>query len=153
MRSKESRSRLQNLRVAHVVSRSCSTGWGCLYVSPVIAELRQRGWAVLETQLYWGDWSRRGIDAGGDDGLRQAGMLLAGIFDERLAELAYAVEAALEHLAARRPDLRPQQVVLVGFSLGAIAGPTVAARLTDRLRAVVLVGGALMSPASGRGRT
>jgi predicted esterase len=66
---------------------------------------------------------------------------IAERFDQTLAENAYAAEAALAYLAQQRPDVPQKPLVIVGFSAGAIATPTVAARLGERVDAAVLIGG------------
>ncbi|QOI99445.1 MAG: hypothetical protein HRU70_02670 [Phycisphaeraceae bacterium] len=68
--------------------------------------------------------------------------LIAREMDERLAEAAYAAEAGIEYLERHRPDVPTRPMVVVGFSAGALAAPTVGARLRDRLDAMVVVGGA-----------
>lgn len=72
---------------------------------------------------------------------------IASRLDEVFAENAYAAEAALEYLAANRPDIPQHPLVVVGFRAGAIATPTVVARLNQRplpdpkVDAAVLIGG------------
>ncbi len=70
---------------------------------------------------------------------------IASAIDDTLAENAYAAEAALRYLASNRPDVPVRPLVVVGFSAGAIATPTVVARLDARpegpVDAAVLIGG------------
>lgn len=66
---------------------------------------------------------------------------IARAVDDALAEGAYAAEAALDALLEEHPALRERPVVVIGFSAGALAAPTVAARLAERIDALVLIGG------------
>ncbi len=61
--------------------------------------------------------------------------------DEAMSGAAYAVEAVLDYVRTQRPDLPTRPLVLMGFSAGALATPTVAARLGDQVDAVVVIGG------------
>lgn len=69
------------------------------------------------------------------------GARVAAITDDRLAEVAYAVEAILAHVEEADPALARLPRVLVGCSAGAMAAPAVAARIPGRFAACVLVGG------------
>ncbi len=70
-----------------------------------------------------------------------AAVLAATINDDRVAEGAYAVKAALDHLLEARPDLESKPAILVGMSGGAMMLPTVYAYAPDRYRAAVLIAG------------
>ncbi len=70
-----------------------------------------------------------------------AAILAATINDDRVAEGAYAVKAALDHLLESRPDLESKPTILVGMSGGAMMLPTVYAYAPDRYRAAVLIAG------------
>lgn len=70
-----------------------------------------------------------------------AGRAIAAASDDAFAENAYAAEAVLDYLREHRPDLPTEPVVIVGFSAGALAAPAVAARLGERVRGLVLIGG------------
>ena len=72
-----------------------------------------------------------------------AGRRLAEIYDERTAECAYAADAAVSHLFARREALADKPVVLVGMSGGAMVLPTVYAYAPERYNAAVLIAGGL----------
>lgn len=76
--------------------------------------------------------------------LQALGALIADYVDQHLADHAYAAEAAIQYLDADLPELADKPIVIIGFSAGSLAAPTVAARLRDlhpdRVRAVVLVG-------------
>ncbi len=79
--------------------------------------------------------------SGSDEDVDDAARRIAAAVDEVLAENAYAAEAALEYLDRRRPDLAGLPVAVIGFSAGALAAPTAAARLGERVSGVVLIGG------------
>ncbi|MCC5786521.1 MAG: alpha/beta hydrolase [Phycisphaerales bacterium] len=61
--------------------------------------------------------------------------------DDRLAEHAYAAEAALDYAMERFSFLRGRPVAVIGFSAGAMPAVTASAYLRERVDAVVLIGG------------
>ena len=65
---------------------------------------------------------------------------LARRIDNHLADRAYAMEALLAYVATHRPELLVGPRVIVGMSAGAIALPTVVARI-GAVDAAVLIGG------------
>ncbi len=121
---------------------------GSTYIRPVINELRDRGWTVIESSLGFG---LNGVgderDAQNDQDLEKYGRRIGEIANDRLSEWAYGCEAMVDMVREERPGLRGKPVVVVGFSAGAIGAPTVAARLEEQLGerggvgGVVLVGG------------
>lgn len=115
---------------------------GSAYTKSTINALRHDGWTVIETGLSFG---AEGIgevrEASNDTDLDAIGDSVATLIDTRLAETAYGVEAVFDLVRSQRPDLSDTPVVVVGFSAGALGAPTVAARLGDRVKAAVLVGG------------
>ncbi|MEX0876631.1 MAG: alpha/beta hydrolase, partial [Phycisphaerales bacterium] len=60
---------------------------------------------------------------------------------DRIAECAYATDAAMDHVIAARPGLADKPTVLVGMSGGAMALPTVYAYRPDRYDSAVLIAG------------
>lgn len=86
-------------------------------------------------------WQVRGFLITPETDLGELGAEIAGHIDDTLAENAFAAEAVLDYIDAERPDLSGLPVVVLGFSAGALAAPTVAARLGDRIDGLVLVGG------------
>lgn len=114
---------------------------GYRYERPVIEELRSRGWAVL-----WVDSStvrpssptRIHIDP---DDLEPAAEAIAQNISDRVAEIAYAVEAGLDFVTRERRHIPVSPLVLCGYSAGALSAPAVAALMPDRFDAAVLVGG------------
>lgn len=72
----------------------------------------------------------------------RAGKELADELDQAQAGSAYATEAVLDYIKTQREDLKDIPIVVIGFSGGALTTPTVAARILDQIRAVVIIGGA-----------
>ena len=93
------------------------------------------GWNVIATTVEMSFSSPQQV-ALDDEGEQQ----LAIRIDNHLADRAYAVEPITEFLGAERPELLKRPRVMVGMSAGAIALPTVAARVGP-LDAAVLIGG------------
>ncbi|MCB9846099.1 MAG: prolyl oligopeptidase family serine peptidase [Phycisphaeraceae bacterium] len=94
------------------------------------------GAAVEETPIPDSDFLWHvGDDAGAK------GEMIARAVDVTLSQNAYAAEAAIDYVDAHRPDLAGRPVVIAGFSAGALAAPAAAARLGDRVKAMILVGG------------
>ena len=77
------------------------------------------------------------LDGKGDDVASQA----ADVADRRIAECAYATDAALDHVMAKREDMRAKPIVLLGMSGGAMALPSVYAYTPERYDAAVLIAG------------
>lgn len=103
--------------------------------------LRRRGWAVL--QVVPGriivPYLHETVD--GKDRRVVSAEEVAATMDNYAADYAYAVEGVLSYLQQTQPELRQRPLVLTGYSAGALALPTIAARLDDRVDAAVLVGG------------
>lgn len=78
------------------------------------------------------------IDA---DHIDAAARTVAAEVDDRQAEAAFAVQAALAHLHESRPETAKAPAALVGASAGAIAVPTVAALDPGAFKATVMIGG------------
>lgn len=115
---------------------------GATYVRSVLNELRARGWLVLESSVSFGLEGVGNVrTARGDEDLDAIAREIAALVDRRMAEVAYGAEAMLEIAQREYPELRGAPVAVVGFSAGAIGSPTTVARLGDRVKAAVLVGG------------
>lgn len=135
----------QNLSLAQVMPATGRAIGTLLYLGSIdvnsagegkMLELaRRRGWNVLACSI--------GIDAMAseqivvDDG---GSTRLANRIDNHLADRAYAMEALIAYVEAQRPELLVGPRILVGMSAGAIALPTVAARIGP-VDAAVLIGG------------
>ncbi|MBL0869001.1 MAG: dienelactone hydrolase family protein [Phycisphaerales bacterium] len=113
---------------------------GVQYEQPVVDAVRRDGYVCIATEFPWANWKPVTIELGTEKDVFDAANALAEMSDQTLAEAAYAVEAAVEHLWRTRPELKDKPVVLMGFSAGSLALPTVAARLGERVRGAVLVG-------------
>lgn len=66
---------------------------------------------------------------------------VASTFDERAAECAYAVEAALAWAEEKRPEIVGLPRVIIGGSGGAMSLPPVVARMPGAFNAAVLIAG------------
>jgi hypothetical protein len=86
-----------------------------------------------------------GFELTPDSDPEQIADLIARAADRRLAEHADAAAALVDSLDALHPQLAGRPLLVTGFSAGALAAPTVAARLRerhpDRQILLVLVGG------------
>ncbi len=115
---------------------------GATYTRSTINELRDRGWIVIESSLGFGV---AGVgdqrDAKTDADLDRFGTRIGELLNERLSEWSYGCEAMVQMVRRERPNLIDKPVLVVGFSAGAIGAPTVAARLGEQVKGVVLVGG------------
>lgn len=97
---------------------------------------RDRGWNVLACSIGVDYMTPEKIVV--DD---RGSTRLARRIDDHLADRAYAMEALIAYLEANQPDLLIGPRVLVGMSAGAIALPTVAARIGPIDAAIVIGGG------------
>jgi pimeloyl-ACP methyl ester carboxylesterase len=113
---------------------------GRSYELPVLEQFRRRGWAVVRLNAATA-WEReRPVTIESTQTLEPAAERLAGMIDNRIAEIAYAAEAATLWVRDRHPEVPTDRVIVAGFSAGALAAPAAAVRLGERVRAVVLVG-------------
>ncbi len=72
--------------------------------------------------------------------LEDHAVLIAQAVDRTIAQNVDAASAAVAHLDAHRPDLAGKPIIVAGFSAGSLTAPAVAARLSPRVRALLLVG-------------
>ncbi len=112
---------------------------GYQYEKPILEELRGRGWAVLwvDSSMVKPETSKIAVDNADPMG---AARRIAANIDDRIAEVSYAVEGAIEFIERERPDIPTSPVVLTGYSAGSLVTPAVATLLGDRVQAAVLVG-------------
>jgi len=100
-----------------------------------------QGYAVLRMRSHPSRYTQHlaltYLDAQGEELAAQA----ASVADDRVAECAYATDAALDHVFNLRPELADMPVVLVGMSGGALALPSVYAFTPERYSAAVLIAG------------
>lgn len=109
-------------------------------VEQFVLGLRQRGWHVLLMLCQPSRFTeRRSFVLDPDAAPEQQVPQIAQLIDDRFAECAYAVEAAVRSLHHRYPEL-PERRVAVGFSGGALAMPAVIAREPDAYDSVLLIG-------------
>jgi hypothetical protein len=113
---------------------------GYHFERPILEELRGRGWAVLwiDSSTVRPETIRIPVDR---NDIHLAAGVIAGHIDDRVAEIAYAVEAGLEFVARERPHLPLSPTVITAYSAGALAAPAVVALMPHRFEAAVLVGG------------
>ena len=108
----------------------------------IVRSMRRDGWTVVRMLAPPSRYTEREvITVRGTAGIARAAASAAERLDDRLAETAYAAEAALGHARARHPGLADQPVTLFAASGSALAAPAVAARLRGQLDAAVLVAG------------
>lgn len=107
----------------------------------VVRHLQSRRWVVVRMMAQPSGYTGRlDVDINPDDPTPVARQI-AATFDERAAECAYAVEAALAWAAEKRPEVQGLQRVILGGSGGAMSLPPVVARLPDTFDAAVLIAG------------
>mgnify|MGYP001366030943 CR=1 FL=1 len=109
----------------------------------VVRHFQSRNWVVLRMMAQPSGYTEElNVDiADGSAAERDAARLLARTFDDRAAECAYAVEAAIAWAEAKRPEIRQRSRVILGGSGGAMSLPPVAARLHGAFDAAVLIAG------------
>lgn len=106
-----------------------------------VQAMRKRGWSVLRTMAPPSHFTLHEEIHIDTADLDAAGKAAADRLGSRVAESAYAVEAALPHVLSERPELRHAPKALLGFSGGALALPAVATRTQGEWDAAVLVAG------------
>jgi hypothetical protein len=121
---------------------------GGSFVHQGMAELKRRGWQVLEIRTQSLAWGGMRLAVGNVAEAESAATEIAAWTDNQLSEAAYAAEAGLKLTYRARPELRDKPLAIIGVSAGALMAPAVAARLADRsdLRpvdaAILVAGGA-----------
>lgn len=113
-------------------------------IEQFVRAINSQGWAVLRMLAQPSRFLERidfEIDPRQD--LSGPGRLIAAAFDNRIGECAFAVEAAMSHVAGSRPALAGLPRVAVGLSGGAITLPAVVAREAGAYAgAAIIAGGA-----------
>ncbi len=110
------------------------------YEMPTLEQFRRRGWAVVRLNAATAWEPDRPVRIEDLNSLDEPADRLAAMIDDRIAELAYASEAARAWVGQRHPEVPTDRVIVAGFSAGALAAPAVAVRIGKPVRAVVLVG-------------
>ena len=108
----------------------------------IVRAMQRDGWTVVRMLAPPSRFTEREvITVEGPAGIAGAAEVAANSLDDRVAETAYAAQAALEHARAQAPDLSNPPTVLYASSGSALAAPAVAARLEGEIDAAVLVAG------------
>ncbi|MBL8761587.1 MAG: alpha/beta hydrolase [Phycisphaerae bacterium] len=111
-------------------------------IEQFIRSVNSQGWAVLRMLAQPSRFLERiefEIDPRQD--LGGPGRVIAGVFDHRIGECGFAVEAAMNHLVGARPALASLPRVAVGFSGGAITLPAVVARESSAYAGAAMIAG------------
>lgn len=107
----------------------------------VVRHFQTRGWVVVRMMAQPTGYTERLDVEVNPDTPGETARMLAQVFDQRAAECAYAVEAALAWAAEKRPEVREGKRVILGGSGGAMSLPPVVARLPNAFDAAVLIAG------------
>ncbi|MBU6413069.1 MAG: hypothetical protein KGS45_06310 [Planctomycetes bacterium] len=113
-------------------------------IDPLVKHLRQQGYCVLRMISQPSRFTEEvliTINTQDQDQWQAEAMRAAAVIDNRLAEVAYSVEAALEHVHTLDADVVLLPHVIMGISGGAISLPPVVARMPTRWSAAVIMGG------------
>ena len=105
------------------------------------ANFQLDGWAVLRMMAHPSGFTAHKRVAIEEARLGEIAAEIAIEYDQRTAECAYAVDAALDHVFGLHAELEDHPVVLLGMSGGAMVLPAVYAHAPDRFDASVLVAG------------
>lgn len=108
----------------------------------LVQTMRQRGWNVIRMLAPPAGFvaqSELTVDPG--ENAPESARRVARELMDRIAESAYATEAALDYVLARRPALRARPKVIVGGSAGALALPAAVMRTGAYDGAVLIAGG------------
>lgn len=113
-------------------------------LEPLILHLRSRGIAVLRMFSHPSRFTEQlSLSINPDDtaDLENNSKRIAATINSRIAECAYAVDAAVHHVIRERPMLANLPHIALGASGGAIALPTVCALHPDTWAGAILIGG------------
>lgn len=104
---------------------------------------RMKGWSVLRMLAPPSRFTAytRYVIPENPVALSLTGAAIAQDYDNRTAEAAYAVDAALDHVTEHDAALAGASVCILGMSGGAMATPTVHALDPDRFKSAVLIAG------------
>ncbi len=113
-------------------------------LEPLIFHLRSQGIAVVRMFSHPSRFTEQlslTIDPNNNDDLEANSKRIANTVNSRIAECAYAVDAAIQHIIRKSPALGELPRVALGASGGAIALPTVCALHPDTWAGAILIGG------------
>lgn len=103
--------------------------------------LRKQGWFVLRMMCQSSRFTQTIVFDINLTDLPGSMARVASELSDRVAECAFSVEAAMQHIYSSHPDLRPLPRIAVGMSGGAIIIPTIIARDPAPYAAAVLIAG------------
>jgi len=112
---------------------------GLTFEEAAIAEMQRRGWHVAVSTFPWGmqaDLNLMLLEGSVD----ATGRIAARSVDRRMAMGAYGAEAVVNYMQSCSPALVEKPIVVWGASAGSFVAPAVAARLGERVKAMILVG-------------
>ncbi|MEX2217856.1 MAG: prolyl oligopeptidase family serine peptidase, partial [Phycisphaerales bacterium] len=110
-------------------------------IEHLIEQFRKRGWAVLRMMAQPSRFTERTTIRIDPQNLESAAERAAAEMQDRVAECAYAAQAAFQHLGAEKPALAKLPCIAVGMSGGAMTLPSVVALEPQRYAAAVLIAG------------
>jgi hypothetical protein len=113
-------------------------------IDPLVRHLRQQGFSVLRMLSQPSRFTEEvvfTIDTANQTQWKEQAVRAAAVIDNRLAEVAYSVEAGLQHVYGLDRDVETLPHVIMGISGGAISLPPVVARMPGRWNAAVIMGG------------
>ena len=113
-------------------------------LEPLILHLRTRGCSVLRMFAHPARTTQAEklkIDPEHENSIADTGKRLAEIYNDRIAECAYSVEAALDYVRTQRTSLSTLPVVAIAASGGAVMLPTVCALHPEQWAGAILIGG------------
>ncbi len=103
--------------------------------------LRERGWAVVRMMSQPSRFTQRIVFKVDLGDLPSAARSMGRELDQRVAECAYAAQAAMAFAAEQRPALAHLPRIAIGMSGGAMTLPSVLAREPDAYAAAVIIAG------------
>jgi len=106
-----------------------------------ISRLTAQGWGVVRMMAQPSRFTQKTVFKVDTADPAAAAGSIAAEFDQRSAECAFAVQAAMEFVARERPALAPLPRIAVGMSGGAMTMPTVLALEPERYAAAVMIAG------------
>lgn len=112
---------------------------GLTFEEAAIAEMQKRGWHVVVSTFPWGMQADLNLILT-EGSVDATARIAARSVDRRMAMGAYGAEAAVGYMQSCTPALAEKPIVVWGASAGSFVAPAVAARLGERVKAMILVG-------------
>lgn len=113
-------------------------------IDPLVKHLRQNGCVVLRMLSQPSRFTEEvkfAINTASEAEWKAQAKRAAAVIDNRLAEVAYSADAALDHVYAMDASLVKLPHIIMGISGGAISLPPVVAQQPERWKAAVIMGG------------